>query len=104
GGLRRQRRRDPAHRGRQLRRQARPLPLPPAQAPRMIRLALRARPPRRLSLDGIVPERLAALGAGEIERLPLRDGNCPCVVADWFAVQAEGGGEARLVIAGESTA
>jgi len=70
----------------------------------MIRLALRARPPRRLSLDGIVPERLAALGAGEIERLPLRDGNCPCVVADWFAVQAEGGGEARLVIAGESTA
>jgi len=70
----------------------------------MIRLALRARPAHRLSLDGIVPERLAALPAGEIERIELRDGNRPCALGDWFAVRIEGAAEARLVIAGDGAA
>ena len=60
----------------------------------MTRLVLRAEPPLRLSLDGLIPERLAGLSSGEIERLPLRLGNRRGAVGDWFRVEA---GPADLV-------
>jgi formylmethanofuran dehydrogenase subunit C len=66
----------------------------------VIRLTLRARPPCRLSLDGITPDRIAALAASELERLPLLQGNRRGVLADWFRVEVEGDAADRLVIAG----
>jgi formylmethanofuran dehydrogenase subunit C len=53
----------------------------------MTRFVLRAEPPLRLSLDGLIPERLAGLAPGEIERLPLLLGNHRGTVGDWFQVE-----------------
>jgi formylmethanofuran dehydrogenase subunit C len=66
----------------------------------VIRLTLTARPPFRLSLDGITPDRVAGLAVSELERLPLAQGNRRGVLGDWFGVAAEGGPADRLVIAG----
>jgi formylmethanofuran dehydrogenase subunit C len=68
----------------------------------MIRLSLRGRPPTRLSLRGLLPERFARLSAGTIERQPLRQGNRAGVLGDWFAVDVTGSAEDRLVISGAS--
>ena len=65
----------------------------------MTRLALRQPPPFRLSLLGLIPERLAGLSDAEIARLPLQQGNRRGVVGDCFTVSGDGAGE-RLVIAG----
>jgi formylmethanofuran dehydrogenase subunit C len=66
----------------------------------MIRLTLRARPPFRLSLDGITPDRVGGLAASEIERLPLAQGNRRGALGDWFRVEVAGDAVDRLVIAG----
>jgi formylmethanofuran dehydrogenase subunit C len=66
----------------------------------VIRLTLKARPPFRLSLDGITPDRVAPLAASELERLPLVQGNRRGVLADWFRVELVGDAADRLVIAG----
>ncbi len=65
----------------------------------MTRLSLKAEPPTRLALDGLLPERLAGLSTAEIERLPLLVGNRREAVGDWFNV--EPGDPARLEIAGD---
>ena len=54
----------------------------------MIRLVLKAEPPVRLAVDGLIPERLAGLSPAEIERLPLTVGNRRQCVADWFRIAA----------------
>ncbi len=66
----------------------------------MIRLALRARPPVRLSLLGFTPERLAGLAAPAIEREALRQGNRLGVLGDWFGVDVTAGADDRLLISG----
>jgi formylmethanofuran dehydrogenase subunit C len=53
----------------------------------MTRLVLKAEPPVRLAVDGLIPERLAGLPAAAIERLPLALGNRRQCVADWFRVE-----------------
>ena len=65
----------------------------------MIRLALRERPPFRLSLGGLTPERLAGLGEAEIARLPLQQGNRRGVLGDWFTVSMDTA-EERLSLVG----
>jgi formylmethanofuran dehydrogenase subunit C len=65
----------------------------------VIRLALKSRPPTRLALDGIIPERLAGLSEVEIARLPLGLGNREGSLGDWFTVEGAAGEEERLVIA-----
>jgi formylmethanofuran dehydrogenase subunit C len=57
----------------------------------MIRLTLRAEPPVRLNLGGLLPKRLAALSVGEVERLPLALGNRRETVGTWFRVTAAAG-------------
>ncbi len=54
----------------------------------MTRLVLKAEPPVRLAVDGLIPERLAGLSPAEIERLPLALGNRRQCVADWFRIEA----------------
>lgn len=66
----------------------------------MIRLALKGRPPFRLSLDGLSPERLARLAEPEIAGHPLQQGNRRGMLGDWFTVQVVDGPEDRIVIAG----
>jgi formylmethanofuran dehydrogenase subunit C len=66
----------------------------------MIRLTLRARPSSRLSLRGVIPERLAGLSASSIAREALRLGNRQAELGDWFHVEVSGGAEDRLVISG----
>jgi formylmethanofuran dehydrogenase subunit C len=53
----------------------------------MTRLVLKAAPPVRLAVDGLIPERLAGLSPAEIERLPLALGNRRQCVADWFRIE-----------------
>jgi formylmethanofuran dehydrogenase subunit C len=65
----------------------------------MTRLTLKAEPPVRLALDSLLPERLAGLKPGEIERLPLVLGKREEKVGDWFRLDGSGGDS--LVIAGE---
>jgi formylmethanofuran dehydrogenase subunit C len=67
----------------------------------MIRLRLTGKPPGRLSLEGVIPEKLAGLAVPDIARLPLLDGNRRGALGDWFDVASEAGAEDRLVIAGE---
>jgi formylmethanofuran dehydrogenase subunit C len=64
----------------------------------MTRLTLKAPPPVRLAMEGLLPERLAGLGAAEIERLPLALGNRKEPLGDWFRL--EPGEPESLVIAG----
>lgn len=66
----------------------------------MIRLTLRARPPTRLSLRALIPERLTGLTASAVARQALRQGNRQGVLGDWFRVDVSGGAEDRLVISG----
>jgi formylmethanofuran dehydrogenase subunit C len=66
----------------------------------MIRLTLTARPPFRLSLDGITPDRVAGLDTAALARRPLAAGNRSGVLGDWFRVEAGGEAPDRLVIAG----
>lgn len=54
----------------------------------MTRLVLKAEPPVRLAVDGLIPERLAGLSPAAVERLPLSLGNRQQCVADWFRVTA----------------
>jgi formylmethanofuran dehydrogenase subunit C len=68
----------------------------------MIRLALKGKPPGRLSLDGIIPEKLAVLSASDIARLPLLDGNRRGALGDWFDITIAAGADDRLTIAGDS--
>jgi formylmethanofuran dehydrogenase subunit C len=68
----------------------------------MIRLALKGKPPTRLSLDGIIPEKLAGLSQAEIARLPLALGNRSGNLGDWFSVQVTGEAGETLVISGTS--
>jgi formylmethanofuran dehydrogenase subunit C len=65
----------------------------------MIALTLRSRPPGRLSLAGVTPDRLRALGEAEIARLPVRHGNRQSALGDWFDVRVAGG-EERMIITG----
>jgi formylmethanofuran dehydrogenase subunit C len=67
----------------------------------VIRLTLKDRPRGRLSLDGIVPEKLAGSTASDIARLPLFDGNRRGALGDWFKVRVAGRVEDRIVIAGD---
>ena len=65
----------------------------------MTRLVLKAEPPVRLAVDGLIPERLAGLSAAAIERLPLALGKRRQAVADWFRVEPSDG--ATLEIEGD---
>ena len=65
----------------------------------MTRLVLKAEPPVRLAVDGLIPERLAGLSAAAIERLPLALGKRRQAVADWFRVEPSDG--AALEIEGD---
>jgi formylmethanofuran dehydrogenase subunit C len=62
----------------------------------MIRLTVKAEPPMRIKLGALLPERLAGLSIGEIERLPLAVGNRREAVGDWLRV-APGDGEALAI-------
>jgi formylmethanofuran dehydrogenase subunit C len=66
----------------------------------MIRLTLKTRPPFRLSLDGMTPDRVAGLAAAELARRPLAAGNRRGVLGDWFGIEVGGDAADRLVIAG----
>ncbi|MDB5408539.1 MAG: formylmethanofuran dehydrogenase subunit [Rhodospirillales bacterium] len=66
----------------------------------MITLALRSRPPGRLSLAGVTPDRLAALDETAIAKLPVRLGNRQTALGDWFDIRIAGAGEDKLVISG----
>jgi formylmethanofuran dehydrogenase subunit C len=66
----------------------------------MIALALRSRPPFRLSLAGVTPDRLRGLGEAEIALLPVRNGNRRSALGEWFDVRVGGAAEERLVISG----
>jgi formylmethanofuran dehydrogenase subunit C len=68
----------------------------------MIRLTLSGRPPVRLSLDGILPERLEGLAEGAARELPVLCGNRRGRLGDWFSVEVGGGAADPLVIAGGS--
>lgn len=65
----------------------------------MTRLVLKAEPPVRLAVDGLIPERLAGLPPAEIERLPLALGTRRQCVGDWFRIEAAG--DATVEIAGD---
>jgi formylmethanofuran dehydrogenase subunit C len=67
----------------------------------VIRLTLKSRPPGRLSLDGVIPERVAGLTETDIARLPLRDGNRRGALGDWFDIGIAAGADDRLEIAGD---
>lgn len=54
-------------------------------------LTLRQPPPGRISLAGIVPDRLAALSLADIERLPLAWGRETPALGDFFAVSGAAG-------------
>lgn len=51
-----------------------------------LRLTLRQSPPGRISLAGIVPDKLARMTAADIERLPLRWGKETPALGDFFRV------------------
>lgn len=52
----------------------------------LLRLTLRQPPPGRISLAGIVPDRLATMSTAEIERLPLRWGRETPALGEFFSV------------------
>jgi formylmethanofuran dehydrogenase subunit C len=68
----------------------------------VIRLVLKVSPPTRLSLAGIVPERLEGLAEPALRDLPLSCGNRPMRLGDCFDVALGAGPEDRLVVAGGS--
>jgi len=57
---------------------------------------LREPPPERLDLSPLVPQRLAGLGHGEIERLALGTSRMGLVVGDLFAVSGDDPADIRL--------
>src|SRR6185312_6613690 len=63
----------------------------------MTRLVLKAEPPVRLAVDGLIPERLAGLSPSEIERLPLALGNRRQSVAEWFRIEPSDGATLEIV-------
>jgi formylmethanofuran dehydrogenase subunit C len=63
----------------------------------MTRLVLKAEPPLRLAVDGLIPERLGGLAPAAIERLPLALGNRRQSVADWFRVEPSDGAALEIV-------
>lgn len=65
----------------------------------MTRLVLKAEPPVRLAVEGLIPERFAGLSPAEVERLPLALGNRRQCVGDWFRVAPSDG--AALEIEGD---
>ncbi len=60
------------------------------------RLTLKQAPALRLDLRSLSPNRLAALSADQIERLPLAYGNALSPLAEFFSVAAAGDGALRL--------
>lgn len=66
----------------------------------MIRLALDASPPARLSLEGILPERLEGVAEVALRDLPLLCGNRRARLGDFFSVATDEGPADSLVIAG----
>jgi formylmethanofuran dehydrogenase subunit C len=68
----------------------------------MIRLELEAPPPTRLSLDGIIPERLEGLTEAALRDLPLLCGNRRLRLGDCFSVATAEGPTDALVIVGGS--
>jgi formylmethanofuran dehydrogenase subunit C len=68
----------------------------------MIRLVLAGPPPARLSLAGILPERLGGLGADALRELPVLCGNRRIALGACFAVSVVDGPADTLVIAGDS--
>jgi formylmethanofuran dehydrogenase subunit C len=66
----------------------------------MISLTLKSRPPGRLSLAGLTPDRLRALGEAEIAKLPVTHGNRRSVLGDWFDVRVTGAAEEQMTITG----
>jgi formylmethanofuran dehydrogenase subunit C len=68
----------------------------------MIRLSLAAPPSARLSLAGILPERLAGLGERELRALPVLCGNRRMALGAWFSVAIADGAADCLVVSGGS--
>jgi formylmethanofuran dehydrogenase subunit C len=68
----------------------------------MIRLELGAPPPARLSLEGIVPERLEGLAEAALRDLTILCGNRRMRLGDCFSVAIDEGPADLLVIAGGS--
>lgn len=62
----------------------------------MTRFVLKAEPPVRLALDGLIPERIGSLSLAEIERLPLAVGNRHERVGDWFRVERRDAGAIEI--------
>jgi formylmethanofuran dehydrogenase subunit C len=59
-------------------------------------LTLREPPAAPVLAEALGADRLAGLGAGEVERLELRHGNRPAAVGDLFAVEGTADGEVRI--------
>lgn len=59
-------------------------------------LTLREQPTVPLETEGLSPDRLAALGRGEIEALTVWHGNRRAQVGDFFAVSGDGGEDLRI--------
>jgi formylmethanofuran dehydrogenase subunit C len=57
---------------------------------------LREPPPERLDLSPLVPDRLAGLGPGEIERLPVGTSRFGLVVGDVFALSGDDPSDLRI--------
>ncbi|MDP4302752.1 formylmethanofuran dehydrogenase subunit C [Leptothrix discophora] len=65
------------------------------------RLTLKAVPALRLDLRGVLPEALAALGPGEVERLPIGCGRALQPLADWFDIEPFEADEPTLHLHGD---
>src|SRR5690242_8082782 len=68
----------------------------------MIRLALIERPRARLSLEGVLPERLEGLSETALRQLPVLCGNRRMHLGDWFSVEVGEGAAGSLAIAAGS--
>lgn len=62
-------------------------------------LTMRTQPPGRVRADGLIPERLAGLGATEVAALTVRCGRSTLAVGDLFEVS--GTADEELVLAGD---
>lgn len=68
----------------------------------MIRLEPKAIPPARLSLEGILPERLGDMAEADIAALPVRCGARSLPLGEFFSVTRSGAAEGALVIVGDA--
>lgn len=61
-----------------------------------VTITLREAPAAPVCADALAPDRLARLGAADIERLGIRHGNRPAAVGDLFAVAGSGSDDVRV--------